>query len=242
MVLAGIFSGYVTLTDLGIIAVFFVIVVAGVFLIRALAQLGNSLRAINKLIKNNSENIDKVIKDLPAISGHASSIAENAVTLTEQATELAEGLLDDQELVETALENVGGFIEEVADTARAINEDLLGGIKRLAGTISTVVKLLAGKRAGTAETGGGSAKKAPGARIADSASGGTPSSPSGATPGSPEGEGIAGVAAADGTAGAGNADGRRGRATRKRRKRSASAVSVRKKQADKGRDINIHIS
>ena len=121
----------VTYGDLGLIAVFAVIVIAGFYLIRVLANLGSALRGINKLINKNVENLDKIIKDLPKIT-------ENAAAITDLAADIAENVKNEQELLDDLLENVVDTVESVSDLARAFNEDLIGGVKKLAGTLSTV--------------------------------------------------------------------------------------------------------
>jgi uncharacterized protein YoxC len=132
-------DGYMTLRDFGWLAVFITIVVVGVFLVRVLINLGGALGALNKLIGKNAASIDRLLKALPAIS-------ENAVSITDAATDVVENLRNEQELIESVIENVGDTIESVSETARAINEDFIGSIKRLAKTLMTVTGFLTRKK------------------------------------------------------------------------------------------------
>lgn len=203
-------DGYLSLRDVGWLAVFITVVVAGIFLIRVLINLGGALGALNKLISKNASSIDRLLKALPAIS-------ENAVTITDAATDVVENLRNEQELIEGVIENVGDTIESVATTARAINEDFLGSIKKLAKTLMTLVGFISKKKApdgaatGTKNAGGAAA----GATIVTDAAyvsfEGDPDS----------------VKDAD--------QEKKARPVRKR------SPTVRKKYADKGRNVNIHI-
>jgi len=199
------FDANLTLRDLGWLAVFLTVIVAGFFLIRALMHLGGVLRAVKKLVAKNADGIDKVLKDLPSLS-------ENAVNLTDIASDIAENLRNEQEIIETALENISETIESVSDTARAINEDFIGGVKRLAKTLATLAGFL-------------TRKKSRGSDAADTA-----------------------VKDEDGPAGPVIPDesdviikkNERERRAKKPRRRGANATP-RRKYADKGRNINIHI-
>jgi len=199
------FDANLTLRDLGWLAVFVTVVVAGFFLIRALMHLGGVLRAVKKLVAKNADGIDKVLKDLPSLS-------ENAVNLTDIAADVADNLRNEQEIIETALESISDTIESVSDTARAINEDFIGSIKRLAKTLMSLAGFF-------------TKKKTPGTDAADTA-----------------------VQTADGATGTdiqGTEDvvikkGARERKAKKPRRRGAGAAP-RRKYADKGRNINIHI-
>ena len=199
----------VTLRDLGLLIVFFVIIVAGVFLIRALMHLSSVMRDLKKLIGKNAESLDKVIKDLPALSA-------NAVTLTEYVSDVADNLRGEQELIDSVLENVSDTIESVSETARAINEDFLGSIKRLAGSIMTLVRFITKKKPPDGEAAGagiGAGGNSTGGRAEPT-----------------EKEIVADVAKPE----------KRERKAKKPRIKSA-AVAARKRQVDKARNINIHI-
>jgi len=211
-----------TLRDVGWLAVFVTVVVAGVFLIRALIHLGGALRVVKKLAKDNSEGIDKVIKDLPALT-------ENVVNLTDIAADVADNLRNEQELVEAAIESVVDTIESVSDTARAINEDFLGGIRRLVKTIAALVGFITKKKPR------GTVDQAP--DVADDGY-----VPEGYNMGGPfaEDRGDMGDGCAADDGGAAGAKPARERRVRKARKRGASG-STRRKYADKGRNININI-
>ena len=198
-----------TMKDLGLLAVFIVSIVAGIFLIRALMLLSGILRDIKKLVRDNAGGIDKVMKNLPALS-------ENAVNLTELASDVADNLKNEQELIETALESVTDTIESVSDTARAINEDFLGSIKRLVKLILNVTGLVSKKKTPDeiktedGVDGGKDIKGAEGTMI---------KTEDGSYAIKPE---------------------RRERRAKKPRVRSA-AVAARKRQAERGGSINIHI-
>ena len=219
-----LFNSNVTLGDLGLIAVFIVIVVAGIFMIRALVHLGGALKTVKKLMSDNAEGIDKVIKDMPALT-------ENAVNITEIAVDVADNLRNEQELIESTLESVSDTIESVSDTARAINEDLLGGVRRLSKAIVTVVGFIT--------------KKKP-AESADGANGADSSIDTG-------GMKTGGAGGADGGASGGEAlsaakNGVKREARREKRERKAgkarvrsAAVAARKRRGDRGANINIHI-
>jgi len=209
-----------TLWDLGWLAFFVVASIAGIFLIRALIHLGGALRTFSKLAQKNAEGLDKVLADLPALS-------ENAVNLTDIASDIADNLRNEQELIESAIENVCDTIESVSETARTINEDLLGSLKRLAKGILTVVGFITKKKApeGEADTPDGGMSGAGEFEIGES--------------GGP-------LTVSESDAEVKPARGRKAAGARKRgeagtnRKRSA-AVTARKKYADKGRNININI-
>ena len=194
----------VTLRDLGLLTVFLTLIVAGVFLIRALSHMGSALRAIKKLINDNAEGIDKIIKDLPKLS-------ENAVNLTDVASDIAENLRNEQELIESTLESVSDTIESVSDTARMINEDFIGAIKRLVKTLLTVTGLFTKNKVPEQEEVSG------GNTFNVSEKGSLKTDESDVI--KPE---------------------RRERRAKRPRTRSA-APAVRKRQAEKGRNINIHI-
>jgi len=207
----------VTFKDLGLIAIFVIIAAAGIFLIRVLIQLGNTLRGISKLVNENAENLDKIIKDLPTITA-------NAAVLTGVAGEIAENLVNEQELIENALENVNEVIEAVTETVKAFNDDLIGGIKKLANTLSTVVGFIT-KRKGGAGAGAESAVSSTTEKIGQA----------------PAGAVTDGGSDADGNSdGDGAKPGRRVRKPKKPRKRNSPAV-VKKNLNDKDRRINIHI-
>ena len=70
----------VTFRDLGLIAVFIVIVLAGIFLIRVLSNLGSTLRGVNRLVNKNAEELDKIIKSLPKITENATPWKELVTT------------------------------------------------------------------------------------------------------------------------------------------------------------------
>ena len=195
----------VTLRDLGLLTVFLTLIVAGVFLIRALLYLGGALRDIKKLIRDNTDGIDRVIKDLPKLS-------DNAVNLTELASDVAENLRNEQELIETTIESVSDAIESVSDTVRIINEDFLGAIKRLVKTLMTVAGFISKKKAVEQEAAGGV-----GESFTDTV----------------------GVKINTDTGVAVKPE-RRERRAKKPRMRSAAAAA-RKRQVEKGRNINIHI-
>ncbi|MDR3120289.1 MAG: hypothetical protein LBU58_02975 [Clostridiales bacterium] len=154
----------VTYRDLGLLAVFFVIVVAGIFLIRALAHLGGILSETKKLFKDNAEGIDKLLKTLPELT-------ENAATLSEQAIGIAEALSREQEMAEDALFDIGETVGLVADTARTIHDDVFEGVKKLAGLIAALIGLFTGKK-GKSEAApgeGGAGPAGVGADVVDSA-------------------------------------------------------------------------
>ncbi|MCL2059514.1 MAG: hypothetical protein FWH01_10740 [Oscillospiraceae bacterium] len=206
----------VTFKDLGLLLVFVVIIAAGVFLIRALVHLGGALRDVKKLIGTNAGEIDKVIKDLPALSS-------NVVSLTEHASEVTDNLRNEQELIESALANVCDTIESVSDTARIINEDVIGSIRRLLKTLMGILGFVSKKKQ---PPGGGPAEGVDAER-------GAPATQSAhdtphATP-----------HAGDGTDAAAKRDKRERRAKRERVR--SAAVAARKRQAEKARNINIHI-
>ena len=233
----------VTYRDLGLIAVFIVIIAAGIFLIKALVSLGGALRGVNKIIRENAGEIDKVVKDLPKLS-------ENAVTLTGLAADIAENLRNEQEIIENALENVSDTIEAVSDTARTINEDLLGGIKGFINAITTVANFIMKRKApdgaGAADAADGGVHKKGRVRAGNAqtivkvSSGGAADSVSGGAD-ADAGADAGAEAETDGTGSAGAARaGRREKRAAKPRKRNAAAP-VRKRYADKGKNINIHI-
>ena len=194
-----------TLRDLGLLTVFLTIIIAGIFLIRALSHMGGVLRDIKKIVRGNAENIDKVVKDLPKLS-------ENAVNLTDLASDVAENLRNEQELIESTLESVSDTIESVSDTARMINEDFIGAIKRLVKTLATVAGFITGKKAPEQAVAEDGADKLP--ETGDA------------------------IIKTDGSVVAKHE--RRERKAKRTRTRNA-APAARKRQAEKGRNINIHI-
>ena len=223
----------ITYKDLGLILVFFVIIVAGAFLVRAFIHLGNILKNLGKLVGKNAENLDRIIKSLPAIT-------ENAATLTEQATEIAESFKNEQELIDIALENVTDTIEAVADTAKAINNDLIGGVKKLATTVPAIANFISKRKQNNGAKGGAQAGAgAPGEGAAGKAAK-TESGAAGAASGEAGAQNVSVNIAGENIEGAEGGKPARERKARTPRKRSA-ALASRKKPAEKPRNINIHI-
>jgi len=206
-----------TLRDVGWLVIFVIAVAAGFFLIRALIHLSGALKSFKKLVAGNQESIDKVIKDLPALS-------ENAVNITEIAADIADNLRNEQEIIESAIESVSETIESVSDTARTINEDFLGGIKRLVKTLTTVVKVIGGKKAAAAEAAG------------------APAAPVGAVAGDGGGPQVVfneRADAADETPVPPDGGARERKKPARVKKRGISPA--RKRYADRAKNINIHI-
>ena len=186
-----------TLRDVGWSVFFITAFIAGIFAIRAFIHIGEVFKAVKKMIDKNAGNINKFTESLPVLS-------ESALDLMDTGAEIADGLRNEQELIDAVLEDVGETIESVSDTARMVNEDFFGGVKRLARLMSILISFITRKK----------------------------------TPGEAPGPGAEAASPADysGVSGDGASGRRPARARRKR-----APQTTRKRHADRGKNVNIHI-
>jgi DNA-binding transcriptional MerR regulator len=128
----------ITYKDLGLIIVFVVAVIAGLFLIRALRQLGCVLKKINRLIGENSDNFDKTAKALPIL-------AENVLAITGEVQEISEKLSNEQDMIDGTLRNIGDTVGLITDTVQAVNDDVFSGVRKIAGLLAAIFRLVTKK-------------------------------------------------------------------------------------------------
>ena len=129
-----------TLRDLTLMTILFVTVVGGIFLIRVLGQLGSVLSLLRKTLKDNKDNINSILKDMPKIT-------EKAAEISSDAQVVVAALKEEQKVIDSTIQDISETIGAVSATAQAINEDVFSKVKALFSALSIVINMIA-KRSG----------------------------------------------------------------------------------------------
>jgi len=126
---------YLTLKDLGVIIIFLIVVIVGIYLIRLLKNLGDVVSGLKKLLGDNQKQIDKVIKDIPALT-------ENAVSITADIKELMAFAKDEKKTIDNVLENIREIVAIITLTVKEVNDSVFLKLKGIISFLAILIKML----------------------------------------------------------------------------------------------------
>jgi hypothetical protein len=118
---------YITWAELGYLGLFilFVLGVAvGAYILILVRNLNSSLKVVKKILKENEENINKTLIDVPVISKNLVEITETVKT--------------EAKVVENAFNSLNETFELTAATVSTIKNDIFGKINGIVGLIEFI--------------------------------------------------------------------------------------------------------
>ena len=127
--------GPLTLEGLVLIALLFVIIIAGYYFVRVLKNAAAILLSLKKIMEANVDNINKMMNDFPAI-------VENVTGISGDAQKIVESLKEEQKVVDGVLKDVSETVGSVSATAQAINEDVFSKVKALVNAMVMVLNMI----------------------------------------------------------------------------------------------------
>ena len=124
-----------TLKDLVLIAALFVTIVGGIFLIRLLKNAGALLLSLKRILDNNNDNINSIMKDLPKIT-------EKTAEITSDTQLIVSAFKEEQKAIDRVLQDVSETVGSVSATIQALNDDVFTRIKGLFNALIMLIKMI----------------------------------------------------------------------------------------------------
>lgn len=121
----------ITWEQIGIFSIFFIMIcvaVTCVYLVRLIAGIHDSVKMVNGMLKENRNNINKTLQDMPVVY-------ENLVDISQAAK-------DKMKEVENVIDNINETAELTAATANTIKNDILGKAKNVMDIVYLLMKLI----------------------------------------------------------------------------------------------------
>jgi predicted PurR-regulated permease PerM len=110
--------------DLGLIILFVLGIAVGTYIIILIKNLNSSIKVVKKLLKDNEENINKTLIDIPIIS-------KNMVEITDTAK-------NELLVMGNAINSINETIEMTTATVSTIKNDIFGKISGIIGIIDVI--------------------------------------------------------------------------------------------------------
>jgi predicted PurR-regulated permease PerM len=110
--------------DLGLIILFVLGIAVGTYIIILVKNLNSSIKVVKKLLKDNEENINKTLIDIPIIS-------KNMVEITDTAK-------NELLVMGNAINSINETIEMTTATVGTIKNDIFGKISGIIGIIDVI--------------------------------------------------------------------------------------------------------
>jgi predicted PurR-regulated permease PerM len=110
--------------DLGLLVLFVLGIAVGVYIIILVKNLNSSIKVVKKLLKDNEENINKTLIDIPIIS-------KNMVEITDTAK-------NELLVMGNAINSINETIEMTTATVSSIKNDIFGKISGIIGIIDVI--------------------------------------------------------------------------------------------------------
>jgi predicted PurR-regulated permease PerM len=110
--------------DLGLIILFVLGIAVGTYIIILIKNLNSSIKVVKKLLKDNEENINKTLIDIPIIS-------KNMVEITDTAK-------NELLVMGNAINSINETIEMTTATVGTIKNDIFGKISGIIGIIDVI--------------------------------------------------------------------------------------------------------
>jgi predicted PurR-regulated permease PerM len=114
----------IKLMDLGLIILFVLGIAVGTYIIILIKNLNSSIKVVKKLLKDNEENINKTLIDIPIIS-------KNMVEITDTAK-------NELLVMGNAINSINETIEMTTATVGTIKNDIFGKISGIIGIIDVI--------------------------------------------------------------------------------------------------------
>ena len=118
---------YIELSDLILLVLFLLGLGVGLYIMVLVRNINSSAKVIKELLKENKENIDKTLKDLPVISKNLAEVSETAK--------------NEMKVVEGTLNSINETVELTAAAAHTIKNDVFGKISGIIGVLDFIRKL-----------------------------------------------------------------------------------------------------
>lgn len=118
---------YITWTELGLMIVFSVVIVVGVYLVRLLRNLNESVKVVKEILNKNKGRLDETLTNLPAISQNLNNITST--------------LNSELKTIEGAVSSISETVEMTAATAQVIKDDILTKLKSFLELIDIIKRL-----------------------------------------------------------------------------------------------------
>jgi predicted PurR-regulated permease PerM len=114
----------IKLMDLGLIILFVLGIAVGTYIIILIKNLNSSIKVVKKLLKDNEENINKTLIDIPIIS-------KNMVEITDTAK-------NELLVMGNAINSINETIEMTTATVSTFKNDIFGKISGIIGIIDVI--------------------------------------------------------------------------------------------------------
>lgn len=114
----------IKLIDLGLLVLFVLGVAVGAYIIILIKNLNSSIKVVKKLLKDNEENINKTLIDIPIIS-------KNMVEITDTAK-------NELLVMGNAINSINETIEMTTATVSTFKNDIFGKISGIIGIIDVI--------------------------------------------------------------------------------------------------------
>ena len=118
----------ITLHDLGLIILFLICVVLGVFLFILIKNLNSAIISIKNILNSNKDNINNTLNDLPTISKNIAEITDTTK--------------DELKSVQNTIHSLSETADMTAAAANTIKNDFAGKVKTVFEIINLVKKFL----------------------------------------------------------------------------------------------------
>jgi len=116
----------ITLHDLGLIILFLICVVLGVFLFILIKNLNSAIITIKNILNSNKDNIDNTLNDLPTISKNIAEITDTTK--------------DELKSVQNTIHSLSETADMTAAAANTIKNDFAGKVKTVFEIIDLIKK------------------------------------------------------------------------------------------------------